>query len=149
MERFLIKNSIFVFMFLWAVGIFFVWFRPKIEIFWKFVATMLFAFHVLLFQDELLKSYNIFSNAWYPTLIKFLSDLLGLLYFQLFVFWPVSLVFVFYKKDEIGAEKLLKFMSVFTLILVAATLTLVLYDKGVDKFLHDKVHKMVPGKILK
>jgi hypothetical protein len=28
-------------------------------------------------------------------------------------------------------------------------LTLVLYDKGVDKFLHDKVHKMVPGKILK
>jgi cytosine/uracil/thiamine/allantoin permease len=123
----------------------FLWFRPRLELFWKIVATLIFIFYVWFFWDELSRGYNAFQAAWFDVTMHFLKELLSLVFVNLFLFWPIALLLIFYKADEVGAERLLKFMCVLTIVLWIIFVIYAYYHRGIDVFLFEKLKKMVPG----
>ena len=140
----LLLKSIFMFINIWFIGIIFLWFRRRIELFWKIVATLILAFYVWFFYNELALGYNSFITEWYTLLVDFSKELLSIVFINLFLFWPLVLIIIFYKADEIGAEKLLKFMCIVTIILWIIFVIYILFNKGIDEFLYDNLKKMIP-----
>ncbi len=145
MENALLIQSLFLFISLWGFTVMFLWFRPRLELFWKIVATLIFIFYVWFFWDELSRGYNAFQAAWFDVTMHFLKELLSLVFVNLFLFWPIALLLIFYKADEVGAERLLKFMCVLTIVLWIIFVIYAYYHRGIDVFLFEKLKKMVPG----
>lgn len=144
MEKEIILKSIFIFIFLWGISIIFLWFRPKIEIFWKIIATAVFLLFLYFFQKEIISGYLGFKADWFTSLITFLRELMLLVFYNFFIFWPVSLIIIFYRSDDISAERLLKFMCVFTLILCMVIFGYVYFNEGVDRFIYEKLVNVIP-----
>lgn len=144
MEKALLVKSIFFFIALWCLTTVFLWFRPRIEFFWKIVATLILGFYVWFFWKEIAGGYAAFTAGWYPMTVDFLKELVALAFVNLFFFWPLALLIVFYKADEMGAERLLKLMCLVTLVLWVIFVSYVYYDKGIDKFLYENLREMIP-----
>ncbi|HPB82861.1 MAG TPA: hypothetical protein PK200_12560, partial [Spirochaetota bacterium] len=117
MENTLLIKSIFMFITLWGFTVAFLWFRPRLEIFWKVVATLIYVFYVWFFFEEIKSGYNSFTSLWFDVTVYFIKELLALVFVNLFFLWPLALLVIFYKVNDIGAEKLLKFMCILTLVL--------------------------------
>lgn len=145
MENALLIKSIFMFITLWGFTVIFLWFRPRLEFFWKTVATLIFIFYVWFFYDELTLGYRAFYAAWSEVTIYFIRELLALVFINLFLFWPLALIIIFYKANDIGAEKLLKFMCILTIVLWIIFVIYVYFNQGVNLHLIDKFKKIVPG----
>ena len=117
MEKAILIKSIFMFISIWGFTVMFLWFRPKIELFWKIAATLIFIFYVWFFYNEISTGYSAFMAGWYNMTMNFIKELLSLVFVNLFFLWPIALIIIFYKANDMGAEKLLKFMCVLTIIL--------------------------------
>ncbi len=145
MDNAILIKSIFMFILLWGFGIVFICFRPKLELYWKIAATLIFLFYIWFFYDELTRGYTAFTASWFNVTVYFLKELFALVFVNLFFLWPLTLVIVFYKANDMGAERLLKFMCILTIVLWILFLIYVYYNRGIDQFLMDKFKKMVPG----
>ncbi len=144
MEKALLIKSVFLFIALWGLSIVLLWFRPRIELFWKIIATLIFFFYVWFFFEEISKGYNSLLTDWYVVTIDFVRELIALVFVNLFFLWPLSLILIFYKSNEVGAERMLKFMCLLTLILWVIFVVYVYYNKGIDEFLYEKLKEMIP-----
>jgi len=144
MKDIFIIKSLYMFAVLWGISLLLLWVRPRIEIFWKIIGTLIFSFYIWFFFDEISKGILGFISDWYTLSIKFLKEIISLLFVNLFFLWPVCLVIIFYKSDDIGAEKLLKFMCVLTLILWIVFVVYFYFNTGIDEFFYDKLKKMIP-----
>ena len=144
MEKALIIHSVSAFIVVWGIAVVFLWFRPKIEIFWKIIATLIFLFYLWFFREEIGRSMAAFKADWYLAFFSFLKELLVLSFVFLFFIWPVVLFVVFYKADDIGAEWLLRFLCVATVILWIVFVAYIFYDKKIDTFLFEKMKTLVP-----
>jgi hypothetical protein len=144
MENTLIIRSVSVFIAIWGIATVFLWFRPKIEFFWKLVATMIFLFYLWFFHDEIARNMASFRADWYIATIAFFKELLVLSFVFLFFLWPVVLFVVFYKSDDMGAESLLKLLCVITIVLWIIFAAYVFYDKKIDAFLYEKLKTLIP-----
>lgn len=144
MNDLLIVKSIFIFLIAWGLGLLLLWFRPRLEIFWKIGATLLFGFYVWFFFDQAVEGFNLFSAGWYLFTISFLKEILTLVFVNLFFIWPLGLVIIFYKADDLGAERLLKVMTITTLVLWVVFITYFFFSKGIDSFLIEKLKEMIP-----
>ncbi len=142
-EALLIKST-FIFLIFWSIGIIMLWFRPRIEIVWKIFATIILAFYIWFFWDEIRRGYSGFTAGWYLSILNFLRELMALVFINLFFIWPLSLILIFYKADSTGAEKLLKFLCVLTLSLWVIFIIYFFFSKGIDEFLFQNLKKMVP-----
>ncbi|MCX7678078.1 MAG: hypothetical protein N2316_02550 [Spirochaetes bacterium] len=123
----------------------FLWFRPRLELFWKIAATVIFIFYVWFFYDDLSRGYVAFQAAWFDAIFHFLKELISLVFVNLLLFWPIALVVIFYKADEVAAERLLKFMCILTIVLWIIFILYAYFSRGIDSFLFEKLKKMVPG----
>jgi hypothetical protein len=65
----LILKSIFLFFSIWTVAIILLWIRPRIELFWKLVATLIFIFYIWFFFNELTSSFTAYKAGWYVAII--------------------------------------------------------------------------------
>jgi hypothetical protein len=144
MNEIFISKSVIFFMALWALGLLLLMFRPRVEILWKIMAVLLFLFYIWFNFDDLQNGYNQILKDWYPFTINFLKELLVLTFTNLFFIWPIALVIIFYKADDLGAERLLKFMILITLVLWVVFIIYTFYSKGIDTFLLEKLKKMIP-----
>jgi hypothetical protein len=144
MNEALIIKSIFIFITLWGLGAILLWFRPRLELFWKVIAPLIFLFYIWFFYDEIIKGYSSFVAGWYVSTMNFLKEFITLIFINLFIIWPTALIIIFYKSDEIGAERLLKFLSVLTLVLWVMFIIYFYFNAGIDDFLFDKLKKMIP-----
>ena len=129
---------------LWAISVILLWIRPRIELFWKIVATVLFAFYCWFFYDDILTGFASFTDSWYSAVILFFKEALTLVFVNMFFLWPVVLVVIFYKSDDIGAEKLLRFMCILTLVLWVLFIVYYYFSAGIDSFFYDNLRKMIP-----
>ena len=145
MNKVLLIKSIFMFITLWGLSIIFLWFRRRIEIFWKIIATLIFIFYIWFFYEEIYTGYSSLKLGWYTVIIDFIKEMISLTFISLFFFWPLTLIIIFYKADDIGAEKLLKFISILTLIIWILCVIYVFYTKGIDEFLYEHLKKMIPN----
>ncbi|TFH43855.1 MAG: hypothetical protein E4G96_00010 [Chrysiogenales bacterium] len=143
-ESLLIKAT-FLFIVFWGIGITMLWFRPRIEILWKAVATVILLLYIWFFFDEISVGYQSFTAGWYGFMINFLKEMLSLVFVNLFFIWPLALVLIFYKADAIGAERLLKFLCVLTLVLWVVFIVYFFFSKGVDDFLFKNFKEMIPN----
>lgn len=112
--------------------------------FWKLVATVIFGFYLWFFWGEIVTGYAAVSLNWYTVTLDFIKELISLIFVNLFFLWPVVLVVVFYKADEIGAERLLKFMCIITLILWIIFVVYIYFDQGIDRFLYKNLKEVLP-----
>ncbi len=144
MDKPLLIKSIFMFVSIWGICIIAVWFRRSLEIFWKLLATLIFIFYVWFFFEEIIIGFNSLLAGWYVMIIDFLKELTAMSFTNLFLFWPIALIIIFYKADDIGAEKLLKFMCMITLALWIVFVIYVFFNKGIDEFLYDNLKGMIP-----
>lgn len=144
MSEGLLVKSVFLFVVCWGVGIVMLWFRPRIEIIWKIIATVILLFYIWFFFDEIGGGYRSFTAGWYGFSLNFLKELVSLVFVNLFFIWPLSLVIIFYKADAIGAEKLLKFLCVLTLLLWIVFIIYFFFSKGIDEFMLKNLKEMVP-----
>jgi hypothetical protein len=145
MDKALLIKSIFIFVSLWGLAVAFLWFRPRLELFWKIIATLIFAFYLWFFWEEINRGYGSFVLNWYTVTVDFFKELVSLVFVNLFFLWPLALIIIFYKADEMGAEKLLKFMCILTVVLWILFVLYVYYDKGIDRFLYQKLKEMIPN----
>lgn len=143
MNEALTLKSIFFFMIFWGIGVGMLWFRPRVEMVWKIVVTLIFAFYIWFFWDEIAAGYRTFEAGGYVFTIHFLKELLSLVFVNLFFLWPLSLIIVFYKADALGSERLIKFMCFFTLCLWIVFILYFFYSKGIDTFLYENMKKML------
>lgn len=144
MNETLLIKSVFLFVVFWGIGIAMLWFRPRVEIIWKIIATVILLFYIWFFFDEIRGGYASFAAGWYGFSLNFLKELLSLVFVNLFFIWPLSLVIIFYKADAIGAEKLLKFLCVLTLVLWVVFIIYFFFSKGIDEFMFKNLKEMVP-----
>jgi hypothetical protein len=144
MSENIILQSIFVFVIIWGIGILLLWFRPRVEVFWKIIGTLIFCFYIVFFFDAIQRGINNFLTSWASFSVLFLKEFLVLLFVNLFLFWPVSLILIFYKADDIGAERLLKFLCILTLVLWVIVLIYLYFDRGVDSHIIDNIRKLFP-----
>jgi hypothetical protein len=144
MEKTILIKSIFIFIALWGFSVAFLWFRPRIEVSWKIIATLIFAFYIRFFFEEILSGFDALSSDWYLAAVNFLKELVALVFVNLFFLWPISLIIIFYKSDDIGSERILKFMCLLTVALWAIFLAYVYHSRGIDDFLYHKLKEMIP-----
>jgi Na+-driven multidrug efflux pump len=144
MNEALIIKSVFIFVSIWGIGIVMLWFRPRIEIFWKIIATLIFGFYIWFFLDEILRGLGTFKSEWYVASLQFLKEFITLVFVNMFFFWPLALILIFYKADDIGAEKLLKFLCLLTLILWIVFVIYFYFSSGIDKYLYENLKKIIP-----
>lgn len=128
----------------WGIGTVLMWFRSKIEIFWKIVATLILGFYCWFFFSDIRSGLHTFMSAWYVSALDFIRELISLVFINLFFLWPLALVLVFYKVDDIGAEKLLKFMCILTLLLWIIFIIYFYFSSGIDRFFYENLKKMIP-----
>ena len=140
----LMIKSIFLFFSFWGLTVLLLWFRPRIEIFWKLIATVIFAFYVWFFFNELVNGYHTFTSGWYIAVINFFKEILIITFAGLFIIWPVVLILIFYKANDMGAEKLLKFICILTLILWIIFIIYFFFSEGIVKFFYEILKKMIP-----
>lgn len=147
MDKPLVIKSLFMFISLWGIAIMLLWFRRSIEIFWKIVATLILGFYVWFFFEEIIAGYTSFikPTEWYTLLLSFITELTAITFTNLFFLWPLALIIIFYKADDMGAEKLLKFMCILTLILWIIYVIYVFYDKGINEFFNKNLRQMFPN----
>jgi len=117
MNETIIIKSLFFFMCIWTLSLVFLWFRSKIDLFWKITATLIFLFYCWFFFDDIAKGIDHLREGWYVFLLDFFKELISLIFINLFFLWPLALIMIFFKADDIGSEKLLRFMCVLTLAL--------------------------------
>jgi hypothetical protein len=141
----LLIKSVFLFIIFWGIGVALLWFRPRIEIVWKIIATVIFFFYLWFFFDEFSSGYAAFSVGWYGFVLNFLKELVSLVFVNLFFIWPLALIIIFYKADAIGAEKLIRFLCVLTLVLWVVFILYFFFSRGIDDFLIKNMKEMVPG----
>jgi hypothetical protein len=146
MDKPLLIKSVFMFICLWSIGIMLLWFRRSIEIFWKIVATLILAFYIWFFFEEISKGYVSFASTaqWYKATISFLTELTAIIFTNLFFLWPLTLIIIFYKADDIGALRLLKLMCILTLILWIIFVIYIYYDKGLNEFINKNLKQLFP-----
>lgn len=140
----LVIKSIFIFFVLWGLAQLLLWFRPRIEIFWKAVSTLILGFYIWFFFAELKSGFSVFRGGWYIALLDFMKELLTIVFTGMFLIWPAALVIIFYKADDIGAERLLKFLCLLTLVLWLLFIIYFFFSAGIDRFFYDNLRKMVP-----
>jgi len=131
-------------MIFWSIGILMLWFRSRIEVVWKMIATVILAFYFWFFWNEISSGYESFDADWYGFIINFLRELAALVFVNLFFIWPLALIIMFYKSDTVGSEKLLKFLCVLTLVLWVIFIAYFFFSKGIDEFLFQNLKKMMP-----
>ncbi len=120
------------------------WFRPRIEIFWKIIATVIFAFYLWFFFDEINSGVTQFTADWAVFSAHFLKELTVLVFVNLFFIWPLALIMIFYKADDIGAERLLKFLSILTLVLWLVFIAYFFFNRGAESQILDGIKKIFP-----
>jgi len=76
--------------------------------------------------------------------IAFVKEFSGLLFANMFFLWPLALIIIFYKADDVGAERLLKFMCIFTLLVWIVFTLYSFYSKQIDTFLFETLRQMIP-----
>lgn len=144
MNETVIIKSLFLFMCFWALGLVFMWFRSRIDLFWKITASFIFVFYGWFFFDDICSGLTLFKAGWYVFILDFFKELISLLFVNLFFLWPLALFIVFIKADDIGSDKLLRFMCMFTLILWVLFIIYFYFGSGIDKFFYENLRKMVP-----
>ena len=140
----LILKSIFLFFSIWGIAILLLWIRPKIELFWKLVATLIFTFYVWFFFNELNLSFTSFKAEWYISVIEFLREILIIIFAGMLVIWPVTLIIIFYNANDIGSERLLRFICLLTIILWIAFIIYSFFSSGIENFFYDTLKNMIP-----
>lgn len=145
MNELIITKSIGFFLFFWSIGLIFLWIRPRIEIFWKIISTLIYLLYLWFFWDDVVSGFDLFQAKWYAVSLNFLKELIVLLFMNLFLLWPILLIFVFYKANDLGAENLLKFFAIFTIVIWVIFIIYVYFSSDVDTFLLDSFRKMLPG----
>jgi len=145
MNEAIIIKTIFIFMAFWLIGVVLLWFRPRLEVFWKIIATLLFGFYLWFFFDEIHSGFLSFKGTWLSFSLHFLKELLTLVFVNLFFLWPLSLILIFYKADDLGAERLLKFMSILTLVLWIIFIVYFFYSRGIDTFFYKNLKQILPN----
>jgi len=140
----LMIKSVFLFFFIWGITVLLLWFRPRIELFWKIIATLIFIFYLWFFFNELKTSFVAFKADWYLSIIEFLKELLIIFFAGMLIIWPVVLIIIFYKANDIGAEKLLRFLCLVTIILWIVFIFYFFFNTGIEKFFYQNLKKMIP-----
>jgi len=144
MNEFFIIKSIFIFVAFWGIGVILLWFRPRIEIFWKIVATLILVFYLWFFYNELKDGVTQFLGDPPTFLVHFFKELAVLVFVNLFFIWPLALILIFYKADDIGAERLLKFLSILTLVLWIVFIVYFFINRGAETHIIDGLKKIFP-----
>ena len=141
----LMIKSVFIFFCFWGLAMLLLWFRPKIEIFWKLIASIIFAFYIWFFFSELKTGFTAFKSGWYTAILDFAKYFITIIFASMFIIWPVSIVIIFYKANDMGAEKLLKFLCILTLLLWIIFIIYFFFNEGIYTFFYEFLKKMVPG----
>jgi hypothetical protein len=141
----LMIKSVFIFFCFWGLAMLLLWFRPKIDFFWKLIATIIFVFYIWFFFSELKTGFTAFKNDWYISILDFIKDFITIIFASMFIIWPVSIVIIFYKANDMGAEKLLKFLCILTLLLWIIFIIYFFFNEGIYTFFYESLKKMVPG----
>ncbi len=131
-------------MIIWGISVIFLWFRPKIEFIWKIITFLIFAFYAWFFSEEITKGLIEFKADWFSSIMIFLKEIIFVIFYLLFIIWPIFLIIIFYKADDFGAERMLKFICIFTVILWIIIVSYVFYQKGIDEFLFQKFKTVIP-----
>jgi len=137
-------KSIFLFLSFWGLAILLLWFRPRVEIFWKIMATFILLFYLWFFWDEVYKGFISFKAEWYLAVIEFFRESLFIIFGTLFIIWPISLIIIFYMANDIAAEKMLKFLCILTLFLWIIFIIYFFFHEGIAKFFYETLKKMIP-----
>ena len=140
----LMVKSIFLFFSFWGLTVLLLWFRPRVELFWKLVATAIFGFYIWFFFNELKNGYFTFRAGWYTAFIEFFKEILIIIFAALFLIWPVCLIIVFYRANDMGAERVLKFLCILTLTLWILFIMYFFFSEGIVKFFYDSPKHMIP-----
>lgn len=140
----LMLKSIFLFFSIWGITILLLWFRPRIELFWKLIATLIFFFYLWFFFTEISASFSAFKTGWYISTVEFLKELLIIAFAGMFIIWPIALFVIFYKANDTGSEKLLRFICLLTIVLWIVFIIYFFFSTGIEKFFYENLKKMIP-----
>jgi len=140
----LMIKSVFLFFSVWGITVLLLWFRPRIELFWKLIATLIFIFYVWFFFSEVSASFSALKAGWYISVIEFFKELLIIIFAGMFIIWPLALMIIFYKADDTGAEKMLRFLCLLTIILWIIFILYFFFSTGIEKFFYENLKKMIP-----
>ncbi|MEW6525764.1 MAG: hypothetical protein AB1444_03740 [Spirochaetota bacterium] len=145
MNTTMLSTSLLIFTTIWGLSVLLLWMRPRIEILWKIATSAIFGFYVWFFYKDLVKGYSQLEKDWYLVTIAFIKEFSALIFANMFFLWPLALIIIFYKADDIGAERLLKFMCIFTLVVWLVFTLYTFYSKQIDTFLFHTLREMIPN----
>lgn len=144
METNIFLKTIPFFIFIWGLAAAFLIFRPRIPVLWKIAAFLLYLFYIWVFKSDIEQFLIMVGQNWYITTILFLKESLYLTFYLLIIFWPISLFVIFYKSDDFGADRLLKFMIFFTIIFWIIVAVYSYNKRGIDNLLYNKLTELFP-----
>lgn len=144
MNTTMLATSMLLFTVIWGLSVVLLWMRPRIEIIWKIAASAIYGFYIWFFYKDFLKGYEKFQKDWYMVTIAFIKEFSALVFANMFFLWPLVLIIIFYKADDVGAEKLLKFMCIITLLAWIVFALYSVYSKQIDEFLFETLRQMIP-----
>lgn len=145
MDDSVVLKSVFFFMCIWAIALLLLWFRRGIGPLWKITATAAFVFYCVFFQNEIAAGLQSIKQNWYVSFLDFVRGLFRTVFTDMFFLWPVALFTVFVKADDIGSEKLLRFMFILSIFLWICFLLYFNFDASIDNFFYETLRDMIPG----
>lgn len=129
---------------LWASALLLLWFRRGIGLIWKAGASVVFAFYCFFFGNEITAGLESLKADWYVSALDFFRGLMRTVFADMFFLWPLALFTVFAKADDIGSEKLIRFMITATAALWAGFLIYFRFSGSIDGFFYDKLKSLLP-----
>ena len=140
----LIIKSVFFLMCFWAIGLILTWFRSNIDLFWKIAATLMLLFYCWFFFEGITKGIEHLRSDWYIFVLDFFKEFMTLVFVNLFFLWPLALFMIFFKSDDIGSEKLLRFMCILTVASWIIFLAYFYFGKHIGVFFYETLKQMIP-----
>jgi cytosine/uracil/thiamine/allantoin permease len=89
-------------------------------------------------------SFAKFKAEWYISIIEFFKEILIITLAGMLIIWPITLIIIFYKANDIGSEKLLRFICLLTIILWIAFMIYSFFSPGIEKFFYETLKTMIP-----
>ncbi|MCB1190006.1 MAG: hypothetical protein H7A23_12715 [Leptospiraceae bacterium] len=88
-----ITLPIFIF---WGIGLILVFFRRDLDLLWKSLFLLIYAFYILQFFPEILLGYQRLVGNYPKEIVSWIKGIGKVFYYFLLIVWPVLLVRVFY-----------------------------------------------------
>ncbi len=129
----------------WLLALCLFWSRPDLSLVWKVAVGLIFFFYTIVFSNELLKTWNLYTQNFLKNFPKIFEDIISVLPVLLLLFWPFVLIVAYNNTSTRRTENLVRLLVLVTLFYWVYWMGAKYFDLSKDKIVKNPIVKIITG----